>query len=270
MAFALSIYRLKKYYKKVVLVTDEIGKDILINKLNFPYDEVNTDLENLDYTSSLWAIGKLKTYEKATKKFVHFDNDVFIWKKIPDFSYKSELIVQNLEYNQLFYKASLEEIESHFDYIPDEIYKVVKSKKNIISFNAGTFGCNDLDFIKEFTHKAYEFIDRNSHCLDKVDAGRFNTVFEQLFCYYLAKEKGVKITYLFKESKPKNTGELESKLYAGQLVNFLQYDKLNYIHPLGTSKKSLLLAYQLEKKLEYEFPKVYQQIMELDHTNSLL
>lgn len=270
MAWALSVYRLKKYYKNLVLVTDHIGKELLIDKLELPYNEIDIDLENLNVNHSLWALGKLKTYGKAKNDFLHLDGDVFIWKKLPDFSCKNELIVQNLEYNQHYYKTSLIEIENSFDYIPNEIYKIVKNKKNIISFNAGTFGSNDIGFIKEYVEKALEFVDRNTNCFSKTDLGRFNTVYEQLFCYYLAIDKKIKITPVFKEMKPNKTDVTASKLFNGQLVNFLDVNKMNYIHPLGMNKKSILIACQLEKRLQYEFPKVYNKIIELDKSNSLL
>ncbi len=270
MAWALSVYRLRKYYKNIAIVTDSIGKQLLIDLLEFPYDEVHLDLEDLDVNTSLWAMGKLKTYAKASEDFLHLDGDVFIWKKIPEFTKEKELIVQNLEYNQSFYKLSLTEVDNHFDFIPDEIYKVVKSKKNIISFNAGTIGCNDKDFVKEYVDKAIEFVDRNEKCLVNTDIGRFNTVYEQLFCYYLARKKGLTITPVFNEVKPKNDFDMNSKLFNGQLVNFLEVNKMNYIHPLGMNKKSKIIAYQMEKRLEFEFPKIHKKIDELDKLNMLL
>ena len=270
MAWALSLYRLKTYYKDLVLVTDEIGYDLFINKLNFPYTEVDTSLEKLENNYSLWAIGKLEAYGKAKNDFLHLDGDVFIWKKIQPFKVKNELIVQNFEYNQEFYKSSLVEIEKYFDFIPNEIYKIVKSKKNIISFNAGTFGSNNIDFIKEYKDKAIEFVNKNKNCLENVDISRFNTVYEQLFCYYLAKKRDVKITPLFKERSYSKNDINSSKLYSGALVNFFEIEKMNYIHPLANFKKSLIIAYQIEKLLEYEFPSVYKKIIELEKNNLLI
>ena len=269
-AWALSIYRIKKHYKKTVLVTDLIGKELLIDKLKFPYDEVDLELENLDTNHSLWAIGKLKTYAKPKTPFLHLDGDVFIWKKLPNFSHRNELIIQNFEYNENYYSLSLEEIDKYFDFIPNDIYKIVKERKNIVSVNAGTFGSNDNSFISQYVDAALEFVERNIAVLKHTDIGRFNTVYEQLLCYYMAKKRNIKITPVFKEVLPNKKKDVKSKLFNGQLVNFLENNKLNYIHPLGMNKKSLMISYQMEKRLEYEFPKIYKQILELEESNLLI
>lgn len=270
MAWALSVYRLKKYYKNIILVTDSIGKQIAIDNLKLPYTEYYKDLDSNNFPTSLWATGKLLTYCMPKDEFLHFDNDVFIWKKIKDFSSKNELIIQNYEYDLNFYKSSLNEISQCFDFIPDDINKLIKCKKDIISINAGTFGCNDSDFIKSYVDLAYEFISKNLNCLNNIDTGKFNTIFEQLLCFLLAKRKGIKITPILKQYKPKFNKVDAANLYQGKIVNFYDVNKLKYIHPLGSSKKCTRTAYQLEKRLEFEFPKVYYKILELDNENKLL
>ena len=59
-SWALSCLQLRKYYDNVQLVTDDLGKELLIEKMQLPYSSVTTDLNQLDkYNANLWALGKI-------------------------------------------------------------------------------------------------------------------------------------------------------------------------------------------------------------------
>jgi len=44
MSWALSCLKLRQHYDKVVLFTDDLGKKLLIDKLELPYTDVRLDL----------------------------------------------------------------------------------------------------------------------------------------------------------------------------------------------------------------------------------
>jgi hypothetical protein len=62
-SWALSCLQLCRYYQNVELVTDDLGKFILIEKLKLPYTSVKTELNRInDYNAGLWALGKICAY----------------------------------------------------------------------------------------------------------------------------------------------------------------------------------------------------------------
>ena len=80
----LSCLKFKQNYGEVTLYTDNLGKELLIDKLEIPYSKVNLELNELqDYPAELWALGKVFTYSLQEKPFIHADTDVFIWNKLP-------------------------------------------------------------------------------------------------------------------------------------------------------------------------------------------
>ena len=99
MAWALSVLQLKKFYPAVELVTDELGKYILIDLLQLPYTSVRTDLETAlrPYPHDLWAMAKIYAYSIQEAPFLHVDGDVFIWKLFDDHLLEADLVAQNLE-----------------------------------------------------------------------------------------------------------------------------------------------------------------------------
>jgi len=63
MSWAFSCLQFKKYYSEVELITDKLGKELLIDKLELPYTSVKVELDQLNsYHSDLWALGKIVKY----------------------------------------------------------------------------------------------------------------------------------------------------------------------------------------------------------------
>lgn len=86
MSWALSCLQLKKFYSNIELITDSIGKKILIDTFNLPYSSVSTALENsLDkYPAELWSLAKIFSYSIQKEQFIHVDGDVFLWQSLDD------------------------------------------------------------------------------------------------------------------------------------------------------------------------------------------
>ena len=84
LAWALSVSLARRHFETLQLVTDALGKKILVDALGLPFDEVATDLDGLaEVDPEWWALGKLKAYSLQTEPFVHLDADVFLWKPLP-------------------------------------------------------------------------------------------------------------------------------------------------------------------------------------------
>jgi hypothetical protein len=224
----------KKILSSNELVTDDLGAEILINKLYLPYSKVSflpDYIQNLP--TGLWAFPKIYSYSIQNEPFIHIDNDIFLWNKLPESIEKSELIVQNYEKITEDYDTALEHIIDYFEIIPDYIkhgndYDKFKNQ----SINAGIFGGRDVSFINSYTKEVFSFLDGNIKTIRKYPhkAGVLNVIFEQLTFFQLAKQQQKKISTLFKKDFYEN------------MVNMIRFEMVpiehTYIHCLGELKKN--------------------------------
>lgn len=242
MSWALSCLQLKKYYNKVILYTDKVGKKLLIDDLKLPYDDVFITMDDIDsYSHKLWAIGKILTYSMQNEPFLHVDGDVFIWEK---FSYEleeSNLVIQNNEIDFPYYGLIIEEIEKCFTYIPESIVQSRNKSKTIKVANAGIIGGTDIDFFHQYTAEAFKFVSENMASLELINLGLFNTIYEQYLFSCLADQQKIEPYCLF--------DNIESDFF--DLVNFKNVpEQCKYIHVVGTHKGYLANCRHLENLLK--------------------
>jgi hypothetical protein len=84
LSWGLSVQLASKHYPETVLVTDKAGKALLVDRLGLSFTHVSTELERLRKVDvGWWAVGKIVAYSLQTESFVHLDNDVFLWKPLP-------------------------------------------------------------------------------------------------------------------------------------------------------------------------------------------
>ncbi|TRX26596.1 hypothetical protein FNW25_08215 [Flavobacterium franklandianum] len=200
MSWTLSCLQLKQYYPNVGLYCDSVSAKTLIDVLQLPYSSVICNLDVLNtYNPKLWALPKIHAYSQQEKPFLHVDGDVFIWKKFDDELLKSGLIAQNLESATNYYEEIMKSFESKLTYFPEEIIIERELKKPILAYNAGIFGGTDVSFFKEYTEKAFEFVNKNISNLSVINVVNFNIFFEQYLFYCLAKKKKLNVNVLIPE-----------------------------------------------------------------------
>ncbi len=249
-----SCLKFKQNYGEVTLYTDNLGKELLIDKLEIPYSKVNLELNQLqDYPAELWALGKVLTYSLQEKPFIHADTDVFVWNKLPIDFLKVDLLAQNLECNFPRYDEVLEVVLSKFKDITEDLFPIYLKTKNIYAYNAGIIGGSNLDFFKEFKTKIFNIINSNLDKLHLIDIGVFNMVYEQMFGFELANQKNLDIKFLKSEMN-----EAFSNVMKFHMVPI----KETYIHTVGYAKKSIEMCEQLKYRLRYEFPNEYKELNE--------
>lgn len=258
MSWTLSCLKLKEFYGEVELVTDRLGEDILINKLELPYSNVIVVLDVLNhYHSNLWAVGKLYTYSIQKSPFIHVDNDVFTWASILEKVSNKPLISQNLDCNHPSYIKAIGEIENNAFYIPDTIKTERNSNLNVFASNAGVLGGTNVDFFKEYTTIAFDFINKNISYFKRINIASLNIIFEQYLFYCLAKEKNISITYLFEQIE---YGYVPPESY----VQFWKIPyRIDYIHVISDFKKNRFLAEEMLVRLRMEYPYYFYKVMSL-------
>lgn len=257
MSWTLSCLQLKQYYPNIILYCDNVSAKTLIDNLQLPYNEVVCNLDVLNkYHPQLWALPKIHAYSQQERPFLHVDGDVYIWKKFDDELLKSGLIAQNVESATNYYEKIMWSLESKLTYFPEEIIIERELKKPILAYNAGIFGGTDIPFFKEYTEKAFEFVNKNIPNLSEINVTNFNIFFEQYLFYCLAKKKKQSVNVLI----PEIIGDNEYKGF-GDFAR-VPYEK-QYLHLLGTYKKSEFVCKQLANRLRQDYPIYYYRIVEL-------
>lgn len=251
MSWALSCLSFKEYYGQIDLVTDELGKSILLDEIGLPYSNVIVRLNELDDCNlDLWALAKLYAYLLQDKPFIHVDGDVFIWKGLEEVN-EAPLIVQNEEIGINFYRGIWNEILEKFSYVPEYMLKDYRNYPEIRSCNAGIFGGSDLEFIKEFAYESIEFLRRNNDSINRINTlGWSVLIYEQYLFSCLARYKEKKVYSIF----PANEKYSDISSFYGVPR------KKQYVHAVGSMKQEHSVCENLASQLLLRYPKYYYQI----------
>jgi hypothetical protein len=259
MSWALSCLQFRKFYPEVELVTDKIGFDLLINKLELPYTKVDVRLDDLNgYHSDLWALGKVFTYGLQDSPFIHADSDVFIYSGFSSALENSGLIAQNIERGFHYYDKLVKSIQSSFAYVPECINNSVEKNGGILSVNAGLLGGNNINFFKSYVKESFAFIDENVDRLGLIDIGLFNNVFEQILFYAMSERAELSIHY-----------QLSNVNHAfDNLANLTDVPvKRHFVHTVGIYKRMQYIADLVEYRLLSDHPEYYFKIKKLMGAN---
>ncbi|ASU36311.1 DUF6734 family protein [Mucilaginibacter xinganensis] len=262
MSWALSCLQAKSVFGDVNLVTDEKGKQILIDQLELPYSTVSVSLEGTldNYHPALFSLAKIHTYGTQAEPFLHLDGDVFLWQK-PDADFmNSRLLAQNLDKNLEFYPYTLNQINQHFTFVPPVLQRQHYENKDVYGSNAGLIGGSDLDFFRWYSREAFDFIDKNKDNLNKVNTGSLNFIFEQyLFCQ-LAAENRIPVTYY----RPM----VDDPVFK-DYIKFEDHPNVAMVHPVGNFKKYHHVCDHVARTLRSDYPDYYYRIIDLVRSEGL-
>ncbi len=242
----------KKYHEKVILYTDTDGYDLLIKMLGVSYDQVSLLLDNIGNLShKLWVLGKFAAFKDQNSPFIHIDNDVYLWRKIPAEKSKDFLITQSKIAIPEGYRQTLREVFENFEFIPECILKK-GIPENFWVANAGIIGGNDIDFFQNYCRIAEEFVGKNYHSMSQINIGFFNTILDEYLFSCLAEEQGRNVQYLIDVP----VEESFKAVVRFNLVPFI--DK--YVHLVGYAKQNNYACEQMELRFKYEFPYEFKRI----------
>lgn len=263
MSWALSCLSIKERTGYIKLYTNSKGRDLLINQLGLPYDEVILSMEgwNLPHPK-LWALSKIHTYSQQKEPFLHIDGDVYLFDEFPQRIYQGKVVAQNVEEFTDYYYSFMRPINRAFTYFPECLTQDFMEMERLHALNAGILGGNDIDFFKDYTSEAFKYVESNIQNLKNLDADRFNVFFEQHLCYKLAEGKNIKIEYLLPQSYHDN-----SYLGLDRFQDILN-GKCSYIHLLGNYKADEFTCRQMAKCLRYFYPEYYDRIVSYFASNA--
>ena len=259
MSWALSVLQLRQFYDEVELVTDDLGKHILIDVLQLPYTSVRTDLQTAmtGYPKELWALSKIYAYSLQKEPFLHIDGDIFIWKRFEERIEKAALVAQNFEIDFPFYRVPLQTMQNEFENVPSCMLDELERETSIFSSNTGIIGGHQLPIFEEYRLLAFGIINDNFKNLSKVEIQHFNICFEQFLYYCLSKEKGMELSYVID-----NQGQFDPT-YPG-FANFhtVPYDTW-FVHLMADYKRQESVVNHLSKRLRQDYPTYYYRILRI-------
>lgn len=262
-SWALSCLELRQHYDKVELVTDRLGKIILIDKLGLPYTSVSVELNKIDrYDDKLWALGKLHTYGMQQEPFLHVDSDIFIFRPFGKDIAMAPLAAQNREMSEPTYNATFTDIEKYFLYVPSYL-KEAAQQEYLPACNLGIIGGRDIPFLQQYVAESFRFLHENldiiNYLSNVIDLSGLNIMLEQAVFYHLARQHGKEITYLFPDNNiPPGLG-----LFYKAGIN------KGFVHTVGAYKRDLVVYTMLQDQLRTKYPEYYHRILQLTSTSEL-
>lgn len=144
-------FYLQKNYGEVHLLTDSFSLPYFSE---IPWTSVTTELDCVpsDYPQ-VWSLSKLYAYLKITERgepFVHVDNDVILWKRLPERLAQAGVFTQNPEPSGNY---GCEEFLRNCPHL-----HIFEKFRPDVAFNFGIFGGVDLDFIRGYAQSAIAFV----------------------------------------------------------------------------------------------------------------
>lgn len=258
MGWALSCLTLKKQLGYLSLYCNKRAKELLIDILGLPYDEIHESMNGWEPPHpQLWALSKIHTYALQKSPFLHIDGDVFLFGKFPERITTGSVIAQNVEEFTDYYYSFMKPINRQFTYQPECLVEDFRKMENLHALNAGILGGCDINFFQKYCAEAFKYVEANLPNLSNMDANRFNVFFEQHLCYKMAEEENIKVEYLLPQTYHDNS-------YLGlDMFHEILSGNAKYFHLLGNYKADEFTCQQMAKTLHALYPQYYYRIISL-------
>ena len=253
MTTCLAIEMASRHFPEVHMVGTRWSND-LFKQVEVPVTNYNDKLEEMKGISQYWwARGKMVAYTLQEKPFVHIDNDVLLWKPLPQRVLEAELCFQSFEpHNQSgygYYNLLKKSTWSKAIVRPDII---LNNEVTDYSYNCGICGGHYLNIFKLWLSLSAEYIfaPENQKLFFETarqDLIHQNLIHEQYFISSLVKALGLRDRV---EVIAENVNDIPTVTGDG------------YTHLWGTSKKERRYMSRVAKRLERENSQLYKRVID--------
>jgi hypothetical protein len=278
LSWVLSFESAKRFYPQTVLITDDAGADLLINKLKLSFTEVSTCLEDLkEEDTRFWMLGKLYSYRMQQEPFVHLDYDVYLWKRLPLRLDQAPVFAQNPEplingdtiFDDHIYRTGLFKslVFSANGLIPKEMTWYLRMEGFQYAASAGILGGNHISFLHHFADSALSLIQSPSN----------KPIWEYMYNQY---NPTTSITpnllveqYFLSACIEYHKGRAESPFFDIDLAFLFksQEDSLQpksaqehgFTHLMASAKANKILLSRLERRVQQDYPESYYRCLEV-------
>lgn len=214
----INLFYLKKNFGEAHLITDSASKPFFEH---LPWTSLTTELDLVPTGyEKVWCLSKLFAYREIAmrgKPFLHVDNDVALWKGLPEEFLTAEVFAQAPE-DAVKYKYQPEKLRENCPRL-----HVFNETTTETAYNVGIFGGQNIKFILDYANAAIAFVldPANRDFWLKYD-GYWSwwckaTTAEQWFLGAFAEKQGVAIKTIFdkwptaEEAKAANYSHLMAK-----------------------------------------------------------
>lgn len=225
------------------------------NVFCLPYDEYHIIECKGEYSDWFYCWPKILTYERQIDPFIHVDNDVFMWKSIPNQLREAPLVAQHQERDSKFYIDVYSQLLKDKVLIPDYL-KSCYDGKYISSYNAGLLGGNDISFLRKYLSEIRIFIDSNKHRIAASDRKfLYNVVFEQWIFFGLTKQQDKIVRTFYKD--PITDFDMVNANVPFQILSLGPLEYLHVMEHKDNIRCNRFIAY----KMQSDFPNEYERIL---------
>jgi hypothetical protein len=275
LAWGLSLRLAKRYYPDTMLVTDRVGKGLLVDCLGLSFNHVSTELDSIQKADAgWWALGKLFAYRMQDRPFVHLDTDVFLWKPLPAGLCNAAVFAQCPEdHPPLADWCGPGDVECAFNdhglSLPVEWeWSRSRSFNYHREANCGIMGGSRIDFLCYYADVAIDLILNPAHAQvwgTFPEKAGYNMVVEQFMlnaCVEFHRSnpespfRGISIRYLFSSFEEAFNQEAAARV--------------GFTHLLGDAKRDGFLAQRLEQRCREEDMNFYQHCVQLSRNRDLM
>jgi hypothetical protein len=260
LSWVLSFFTIAARFPTTALVTDDAGAQLLVDDLELPFDDVSTSLNKLSAADARWwVLGKLHAYREQNAPFIHFDNDVFLWKPLPASLRQAAILTQNPEYapttDETFYKPTrfTKAVAGSGGYLPPELYAYVRGG-GATALCMGVFGGCDVDYLTRYADRSIATIQHadNVSVWDGLGIG----LAEQLLMeqYYIAA--------YWADLCHNNAHRPQLRhLFASQQEAFSPSAsrRLGFTHLIAAAKRQPAVAQLIEDRVQADYPSQYKR-----------
>lgn len=273
LSWVLSFERARQLYPATVLITDDDGVRMLIDGLGLEFATVTTELNALKTQDpDWWVSGKLYAYRSQTEPFVHLDNDVFLWKALPERMLSAPIFAQNPEYFTFgdesawyrpeVYKAT---VESTHGWLPEEFNWYVSGRGNQ-PICCGLFGGNHVAFINYYADKAIQLVEHPQN------QGALALLQRKTLDSFMVEQYFLAACVFYHQNREKS---VYRDVYIECLFNsfeeaFRDAKNAGFTHLLGGAKRNPLLAEKLERRVAKDYPERYERCLRYLNDLSLM
>ncbi len=264
LSWILSSERARQHYPETVLITDDDGVRMLVDGLGLEFKSVSTELNALKTSDpEWWVYGKLHAYRAQNQPFVHLDNDVFLWKALPERVISAPVFAQNPEYfsfgdENAWYRPEVfkEIIKSNHGWLPEEFNWYVSECHNQ-AMCCGIFGGNYVNFIQHYADTAIQMLEhpQNQQAMSRLQRKSLDSfMIEQYFlaaCVFYHQDR---------EASAYRDVDIEC-LFSSFEAAFNQAKQVGFTHLLGGAKQNHRLADMLERRVAKDYPDHYQRCL---------
>jgi hypothetical protein len=258
LSWILSVGKAQAHFPETVLVTDDLGAELLVEKLGLRFRIVSRALNELeDEDPCWWVLGKLHAYRNQNAPFVHIDNDVFLWRELPDRLTSFPVFAQNPERFRYGFGAYRPDLWGQTvgpeGWLPSE-WKWYTQRLGSVAVCCGIVGGCNTGFVRHYADAAIRMIQLNREKLASLTAMEklgSNILVEQ---YLLA----ACIEYHLRQSET-SFGQVQvAYLFDSEENAAKDAEAHGYTHLIAGAKLNPELCARLEQRVRRDYPVEYR------------